>query len=257
MPGRVPHQAGGMKILLALTGVALATLALFPGVAAAADDIPAFTFDDCPAIPAGADPAAWRCEEMHATGTVKLGKVELPVTLKTTHAEGRPPGAPATEFIFGTLRSDPVALAGRPRADFTLQYAGFIDFAAGPPMAEILHLKYHVDSPLTRAGCSIGTDDDPLVVVGEIVGDRVPVQQDPPVLKFAVRDDGFAVPAAHGCGPAGRLIDRRLGLPSTGSLQLTVYFSVRTYDEVQPSNDARPDEARPGDEARPSDDARA
>ena len=232
VPGRARHQADGMKIWLTLTGVVLATVALLPGVAAAADDIPPFTFDDCPAIPAGADPAAWRCEEMHATGTVRLGRVELPVTLKTTHAEGRPPGATATEFIFGSLRSDPVRLPGRPGTELTLQYAGHIDFLAGPPMAEILHLKYHVDSPLARAGCSIGTDDDPLVVVGEIVGDRVPVQQDPPVLKFPVKDDGFAVPASHGCGAGHRFVDRRFGLPSTGSLELTVYFSVRTYDQV-------------------------
>ena len=221
-----------MKIFLALTGVVLATVGLLPGVAAAAETIPAFTFDDCPAIPAGADPAAWRCEEMHATGTVRLGRVELPVTLETTHAEGRPPGATATGFIFGTLRSDPVTLPGRPRTELTLQYAGHIDFVAGPPMAEILHLKYHVDSPLTRAGCSIGTEEDPLVVVGAIVGDRVPVQEDPQVLKFTVRDDSFAVPATHGCGPARRLVDRHFGLPSTGTLELTVYFSIRTYDKV-------------------------
>ena len=225
-----------MKIWLAVTAAALA---LSPTPAAAAKpaaptDIPAFTFDDCPELPAGVDPAAWRCEEMHAAGTVRLGSVELPVTLKTTHAEGRPPGATATEFIFGALRSDPVPVGGRPRssAELTLQYAGHIDFVAGPPMAEILHLKYHVDSRLTGTHCSIGTDGDPLVVVGEIVGDRVPVQDDPQVLKFAVEDDGFAVPAARGCGAGTRLVDRRFGLPSTGALQLTVYFSVRTYDEL-------------------------
>ena len=268
--GHARHQADAMKtwLTLTLTSALLATAVVLPTSPALArpspahpsavrrspaapssanpsstssspaDDIPAFTFDDCPAIPAGADPTAWRCEEMHATGTVRLGAVELPVTLKTTHAEGRPAGATTTEFIFGDLRSEPVpvpgGLRGTPRssAELTLQYAGHIDFVAGPPMAEILHLKYHVTARSAGRHCSIGTDADPLIVVGEIVGERVPVQQNPQVLKFAVEDNDFAVPSAHGCGPAGRLVDRRFDLPSTGSLQLTVYFSIRTYDTL-------------------------
>jgi hypothetical protein len=233
------------KIALALTGAALSTVALLPTAASAA--APAFAFDDCPAIPAGADPAKWRCEEMHATGSVRLGGVTLPVTLKTTHAEGRLAGDTRTTFIFGTLRSGPVpvpgGLLGRTDrrhplvpARAAVEYAGHIDFLAGPPMAEILHLKYRVDSPLTGTGCTIGTDEDPLVIVGTIVGDRVPLPDDPRVLTFRVEDDEFAVPAAHGCGRLGGLVDHRFGLPATGTLGLDVYFSVRTYDQVTPKS---------------------
>jgi hypothetical protein len=233
------------KIALALTGAVLSTVALLPSAASAA--VPAFTFDDCPAIPDGADPTKWRCEEMHATGSVRLGDVTLPVTLKTTHAEGRLPGDTQTRFVFGALRSDPVpvpgGLLGRTDRRHPLvpakaapEYAGHIDFLAGPPMAEILHLKYRVDSPLTGSGCTIGTDEDPLVIVGTIVGDRVPLPDDPQVLTFRVEDDDFAVPAAHGCGPLGGLVDHRFGLPATGTLGLDVYFSVRTYDQVTPAS---------------------
>jgi hypothetical protein len=234
------------KVLLVFTGaVAAAVVALVPGGAAvAAGQIPAFAFDDCPAIPAGVDKAQWRCEEMHASGSIQLGAVKLPVTLKTTHAEGRRPGASTTEFIFGALRADPVPVPGgllnsrldrkHPvlPANLNLEYAGHIDFVAGPPMAEILHLKYRVGNRLVGDNCYIGTDNQPLVIVGAIVGDRVPVQDDPQVLKFAVEDDGFAVPAAQGCGPLNRLVDHRFGLPSTGTLNLAVYFSIKTYDKL-------------------------
>jgi hypothetical protein len=233
---------------LALTGAVLSTLALVPAArAAAATDIPAFTFDDCPTIPSDVDPTRWRCEEMHASGKVRLGSIELPVTLKTTHAEGRRPGESSTEFIFGTLRSEPVAVPGglwntrwRPLApvnatNLTLEYAGHIDFVAGPPMAEILDLKYKVDNRLLGANCHIGTDAAPMRIVGAIIGDRVPVQDDPLVLRFDVADEAFAVPAASGCGPFDRLVDRRFDIPSTGTLHLTVYFSIRTYDQVQPA----------------------
>jgi hypothetical protein len=231
------------KTLLTFAAAVLATTAIIPGgAAAAATPIPAFTFDDCPAIPADVDPAKWRCEEMHASGVIQVGAVQLPVTLKTTHAEGRRPGDPATRFIFGTLRADPVPvpgglLGGRLRhpssaTRLALQYAGHIDFLPGPPMAEILHLKYRVSNRLVGRNCYIGTDDEPMVIVGTIVGDRVPVQDDPQVLKFTVADNSFAVPAASGCGPLKRLVDRRFGLPATGMLNLTVYFSIRTYDQL-------------------------
>jgi hypothetical protein len=234
------------RISLGFTAAAMCAATVVPGTAArAATDIPAFAFDDCPAIPADVDPAAWRCEEMHASGSIRLGAVEVPMVLRTTHAEGRRPGEQKTEFIFGALRANPVpvpgGLLGTParhrRSPVTAvtvapEYAGHIDFVAGPPMAEILHLRYRVSNRLLGDDCSIGTEDEPLVVAGEIVGDRVPVQDDPQVLRFTVVDDDFAVPGSHGCGPSGRLVDRRFGLPSNGALTLTVYFSIRTYDRL-------------------------
>jgi hypothetical protein len=230
------------KIAVALTAAVIAAATMLPAAAAAATGVPAFAFDECPAIPVDVDRSTWRCEEMHATGSVRLGNVDLPVALKTTHAEGRRPGATKTEFIFGALRSDPVRVPGGllgvrtgsplTAANLQLQYAGHIDFVAGPPMAEILHLKFRVGSRLVGDNCYVGTDNDPLVIVGAIVGERVPVQDDPQVLKFTVEDNAFAVPTAHGCGPFGVLVDRRFGLPSTGTLRLTVYFSIKTYDKI-------------------------
>ena len=226
------------KIGLALSGAVAAVLALTPvSGAAAASDVPAFVFDDCPAIPDGVDRAKWRCEEMHASGTIRIGSVELPVTMKTTHAEGRRPGETKTEFIFGTLRADPVPLPGGGRPPFpasslNLEYAGHIDFLAGPPMAEILHLKYRLANRLVGGACYLGTDEDPIKVVGAIVGDRVPLPEDPRILTFVVEDNAFAVPASRGCGRLGHLVDRRFGLPATGSLSLTVYFSIKTYDNI-------------------------
>jgi len=221
------------KMALALSGAVAATVALTPTPSvAAAPAVPAFVFADCPAIPDGVDRAKWRCEEMHASGSIRIGTVELPVTLKTTHAEGRRPGETKTEFIFGALRSDPVPLPGVLPSSLTLEYAGHIDFLAGPPLAEVLHLKYRLTNRLVGDACYLGTDEDPIKVVGAIVGDRVPLPEDPSILTFAVEDNAFAVPASRGCGRLGHLVDRRFGLPSTGSLRLTVYFSIKTYDNI-------------------------
>ena len=78
--------------------------------------------------------------------------------------------------------------------------------------------------------CTIGSDGAPSVVAGEIVGDRVPVRENPRALRFTVVDEAFDVPGTHGCGPAGRLVEHRFGLTFTGRLTFTVNFAVRTYD---------------------------
>jgi hypothetical protein len=232
-----------IRLALATAVAAVIALTATPSVAAATD-VPAFAFDDCPAIPTDVDRARWRCEEMHASGSVRVGDMDLPVTMKTTHAEGRRSGDTKTQFIFGALRADPVSLPGgllglpggerSPvlASSLTLEYAGHIDFVAGPPMAEILHLKYRLTNPLLAETCYLGTDQEPIKVVGTIVSERVPVPENPRVLTFTVEDEAFAVPASRGCGPFGPLVDRRFDLPSMGSLRLTVYFSIKTYDKI-------------------------
>ncbi|GIJ51709.1 hypothetical protein Val02_85950 [Virgisporangium aliadipatigenens] len=229
------------KISLVVACAVMGAAAVVPTSAVAASpEVPIFAFDDCPAIPAGADPTRWRCEEMHASGTIRLGTVTVPIALKTTHAEGRLPDDPQTRFIFGALRADPVRIPGRSAITVAPEYAGHIDFVAGPPMAEILHLRYRVRGRHVAGNCAIGTTTDPIVVVGEIVGERVPVQEEPLVLRFAVVDDDLAVPVSYGCGAFGGLVDRRFGLPSDGELALTVYFSVRTYDRTGAKRHERP-----------------
>ncbi len=199
---------------------------------------PEFTFADCPAkLPDGVDPSRWKCEEMHATGHLRIGGQTLPVRIVTTHAEGPSAGGGPSQFVFGALRSDPVPIPLVPEvptlgATGKLRYAGFIDFPDGPTMVEVLHLSMDVSHPLLGRRCAIGNATDPIRVVGEVVGDREVISTTPLVLKFRVEDKALAVPRTYGCGPLGRVLDQRLGLPQpagANELALTVYFSARSW----------------------------
>lgn len=197
--------------------------------AAAADEVPAFDFSDCPAIPAGADPAQWRCEVLVAHGTVRIGRlpeVTLP-RIVTTFAEGRLNGQFAQ--VFGAMRADPVRVRGNL---VRLEYAGFADFlSVGDRMGE-QHLKLAVRSPWLPRGCAIGDDHDPIVLKPVRTAGPEVISREPLVLKFSMRDNEFAVPGAHGCGPLTRVLERRFGVPAaagSNSLELTTYVSIRGY----------------------------
>src|SRR5262245_13625862 len=98
-----------MTRLLRAMGVALVAVTVLAGTAHAT---PTFDFSDCPAIPAGADPAQWRCEVLESTGTVRIGKLgELPGgAMRLTFAEGQLDGKYAQ--VFGALRSEPIRVPG-------------------------------------------------------------------------------------------------------------------------------------------------
>lgn len=62
------------------------------------------------------------------------------------------------------------------------------------------------------------------------------ISKNPPVIKFAAADDSFAVPAAEGCGPLGKVLNDKLGLPAgTGnSITLSALYTYKTYDQLPP-----------------------
>jgi hypothetical protein len=107
--------------IFALAFAALAALALtaIPGTATA-EPIPTFDFSDCPALPAGAGPARWRCEAFVSQGALSFGKVRgLPLyEMRMTFAEAGLNG----EFtqVFGTLRSVPTRIPGTPHSTIEL-----------------------------------------------------------------------------------------------------------------------------------------
>ncbi len=209
-----------------LAGVALAGAVAVP---AAAEPVPAFSFEDCPAIPAGADPGQWRCEVLVSHGTVtigRLGTVEI-TSMRMTFAEGRLNGEFAQ--VFGALRAEPVWVRG---SWVRLEYAGFADFlSVGDRLGE-QHLKLGVRAPWVPRGCAIGSEADPIVLKPVRTAPTEVVSQDPLVLRFSMRDNEFAVPGADGCGPLNRAVERRFGVPaSTGvnDLELTTYVRLRSY----------------------------
>lgn len=224
--------------------VATTLLGLTAYTASAQPAVPTFDFSDCPALPAGADPTQWRCENLVSTGTIRFGALaEQPVgTMRVTFAEGKLDGKYAQ--VFGSLKAEPVdvpgGLLGVPgternpllRMRIQVQYAGFSDFlSVGDHMGSI-HLKLAVISPLVPRTCTIGSDTDPIVSKPLRTAGPDVISTNPPVVRFGMADNAFAVPGLHGCGPFDRLLGRRLGVPAaadTNTMTLVTYTGLRGY----------------------------
>ncbi len=226
--------------------VACAALTVGSAPALADDAVPSYDFSDCPPIPPGADPAQWRCEVLTAGGSLTFGKVSLPelAPMTITHAEGpMPDGTPGQ--VWGALRSRPTTVpGGLPRAPggdraralgLALQpeYGGSSDFYSDADNMGMFTMRFGVQSPLLPAGCTIGADS-PVVFHLKRSGSSQWLSSNPPLIKFAAYDDAFAVPAATGCGPLGRVLNDRLGLPSSSGNLVTysAYYTFKTYDQL-------------------------
>ncbi|WP_367128819.1 hypothetical protein [Saccharothrix sp. HUAS TT1] len=202
---------------------------------------PAFDFADRPALPAGADPAQWRCEVLLSRGSIGFGRLgESDLALRLVFAEGRLAGEFAQ--VFGSLAAEPIRVRGglpgpdgrELPLDLRVEHAGFADFlSVGDRMGE-QHLKIRVGSPLLPDTCTIGDDADPIRLRPVRVGAHEVVSQDPAVLRFTAADTGFAVPAARGGGRLDRVVNDVLGLPSpagANSVRLTTLVGLRKYSD--------------------------
>ncbi|EOD69776.1 hypothetical protein [Amycolatopsis vancoresmycina] len=200
-----------MKLLaLGAAAVAVAALAVTSGTASA-DEVPAFDFTDCPAPPPAADPGTWRCEAFVSQGKLTIDGREIPLgEIRLTFSEGRVNGAYAQEF--GTLRHAPVTVPGLAGTTLQLHYGGHSDFQSNAERRGELDVTATLRHPLLRKGCTLGVlhtvvHDDPAVP-------PTVISKNPPTMHFGVVDPDLALPATHGCGVLGPLVDRRLGLPS-------------------------------------------
>jgi hypothetical protein len=228
--------------VLALASTAMIGLAS----AAHADPVPTFDFADCPQIPAGADPAQWRCEVLMSTGTIKIGSLaEQPAgTMRMTFAEGQLDGKFAQAF--GALRAEPVqvpgGLLGLPgpgnpllRLDIRIEYAGFADFlSVGDNMGE-QHLKLRVISPLLPSTCTIGSNQDPIKFKPIRTSGPDVISPNPTVLRFTIEDKQFRVPKARGCGGLEPLVNHRFDLPAasgTNKMTLTTLVGLKSYTQI-------------------------
>ena len=201
--------------LLALGAAAVAVaLASAPGTASA-DELPTFDFTDCPAPPANADPGTWRCEAFVSQGKLTIGTQEIPLgEMRLTFSEGRVNGQYAQAF--GALRHEPVRVPGLAGTTLQLRYGGYSDFQGNDTRRGELDVYAVLRHPLLRRECSIGTAAAPMhtVVHDDPALPPTVLSKNPPTFHFGVVDPDLALPAAHGCGPLGKLVDRRLGLPS-------------------------------------------
>ncbi|SEF26873.1 hypothetical protein SAMN05421837_103528 [Amycolatopsis pretoriensis] len=222
----------GMKLLaLGVAAVAVAALGVAPGTASA-DELPAFDFTDCPAPPANADPGTWRCEAFISQGKLTIHDREVPLgEMRLTFSEGKVNGQYAQ--VFGTLRHEPVRLPGVPGATIQLRYGGYSDFLSTAERRGALDVYAVVQHPLLRKNCRIGTPAEPLHTIvhdDPAVPPRV-ISDNPRTAYFGVVDPDVALPATTGCGPLGKLVDHRLGLPSPAGENT---FHQTTYVQYKP-----------------------
>jgi hypothetical protein len=173
-----------------------------------------------------------------SSGTATIGSVADQPTgaLRMTFAEGRLNGEYAQTF--GALRAEPTRVPGgllgtgdrNPllRMDIRLEYAGYADFlSVGDQMGE-QHLKVRVISPLLPPTCTVGSDQDPIVLKPVRTSGPDVISTDPPVLRFTIEDKAFAVPKAHGCGPLDRVVNKRFHA-SSGTMALTTMVGLKNY----------------------------
>lgn len=197
-------------------------------------------FRDCPALPAGVDPAAWRCEVHAAAPRLSMGGLAVtlaPITM--THAEGPlPDGTPGQVWgamhsaatpvpggLTGTAQAGPAPLTG---LSLQPEYGGRSDFYTGR-----FSLRFRLVSPLLPRSCVIGADA-PVDFALKRPSPSEWLSTDPPVIRFSAYDDTFAAPAPGHCGPLTRILGRRLGLPApTGNLMsYDAIYTFRTYDTL-------------------------
>jgi len=219
------------KTVLA-AGAVFAVAALAP-TAAHADTatLPTFDYSDCPALPAGLDPAAWRCEVHLASGQATFGDVTTAIpALRLTHAEGKLPDG-TTGQIWGGLRSGSTVIPGT-AVRLRVRYGGYADLVGNGPDPGGVYMEFALSGPLLAPGCTIGTDAAPVKTHMSRVGPTNILSTDPPVIAFTLQDSNVAMPAAQRCGPFGGLLNRRFGLPSTATVTLDAMYSYKYYDQI-------------------------
>ncbi|MFF3559435.1 hypothetical protein ACFYXS_05265 [Streptomyces sp. NPDC002574] len=203
---------------------------------------PEFDFSACPTVdelPAGADPGTWRCEAMHATGHLRMGAVDEPLTepMRITFAEGRVDGE--YRQIFGGMTAAPVQVGGTPLT-LTPQYGGYSDFLSDDTRRGEFDIKFaigwaHGLPGMPSSGCSVGNDRDAVHLVLKDTDPTRVISQDPLVAAFGAQDAEFAAPGTTGCGPLRRVLDRVLGLPSaagTNAFDMDVTVAIRPYAQT-------------------------
>ncbi|MFF8973602.1 hypothetical protein [Streptomyces sp. NPDC014995] len=244
-PNRVTLNRTVRRFTSAAAGALLAGLALGAAPAHGAEraaDLPEFDFSACPAVdelPAGADPGTWRCEVMHATGHLRMGAIDEPLTepMKITFAEGRVDG----EFrqVFGEMTAAPIRAGGTPLT-LTPQYGGYSDFLSDDTRRGEFDIKFAIGSAhglpaLPWSGCSVGSDEDAVHLVLKDTDPTRVISRDPLVVAFGAKDAEFAAPDTSGCGPLSRALDRALGLPSAAganAFDMDVTVAIRPYMET-------------------------
>jgi hypothetical protein len=202
--------------------------------------LPTFDYGDCPQLPAGVDPATWRCEVLVAEGTATIGGSTAPFQFtRVTHAEGpMPDGTPGQ--VFGGFRAARLPVPGRQSGDghgpklwMQPRLTAAPDFYS---KTGAMSLTFQLTGPRLGDDCTIGTTAAPVqVAAARVPGTTRWVSQNPPIITFQVLDQTLAVPEVSGCSSLAEELDRRFGLPSpSGANRLsgTVFYSFKSYNQL-------------------------
>ena len=256
----------------AALGAALVAAALaVPAAPAAAEEPavpPGLDFEDCPALPEGADPELWFCNTaVVGGGRLKLGRIdqEINAPLKITYATGYD-AETGEELPFlmapmrGQVRIDG-GLAGIPGTDRLklLQVHAQPELTeplkVTPPVASrtwfLIKMRIKLVNPILGKECHIGSAADPITLEmgiaptsppapNEPISGSAPVTLpgDPPVWKIGLVDNAFAVPGAVDCGYKGFLdkgVNWRAGIPAAAGKNTAVfdlYLVSKPYSEL-------------------------
>ncbi|MFC9969626.1 hypothetical protein ACFVH6_01845 [Spirillospora sp. NPDC127200] len=249
---RALGAAGGLAL-----GAGLLTAVAAPP--AAAQDLPTFSFADCPKLPEGAVPEFWLCSvAITYGGTFQLGSINQTITspITITYANGFDPVTGESQVLFGGLKANRFlvqpGLFGDPFVSAVYaqpKYAGSFNLDGGKIQ---LSLKVNVQNPLLGSNCHIGTNSNAIKLNLGVTATNPPppntpiqgeppvlVSEDPPVIKTTVVDNAFAVPRSSGCGfglgPLNWAVDKYAGLPSAAGRNTAIfkqYVSNRTYTDI-------------------------
>ncbi|MBE1534021.1 hypothetical protein [Actinomadura algeriensis] len=256
-PFRLRRVAAAAAVALGtvLTGTLLTGPAL--AAPAAAEEIPEFSHEDCPALPDGAVPGYWLCNAVVVSGgEFSFGSFEqqIETPMRLVYANGFDAETFEETAILASFESEWMTVQegifGDPfvTAVYAKPEAVDLDLVNGNVQ---LDLKVRLKNPLLGRHCTIGTDDDPIeldLTIGttnppppnEPISGSPPVDvsTDPWVVKTTLVDNAFAVPGADDCGiadSANWLVDLIAGLPSAAGGNTAIfeqYVAAKSYTDL-------------------------
>ncbi|WP_125614235.1 MULTISPECIES: hypothetical protein [Actinomadura] len=251
-PFRLRRVAAAAAVALGavLTGTALAA-------PAAAEEIPEFSHEDCPELPAGAEPGFWLCNSVVVSGgEFSFGSFEqnIETPMRLVYANGFDANTFEETAVLASFESEWMQVQEGIFGDrflsavYAKPEAVDLDLVNGNVQ---LDLKVKLGNPFLGWNCTIGTNSNPIqlnLTVGTtnppppnqpISGSPpVDVSTDPWVVKTTLVDNAFSVPGADNCGisdSANWLVNLIAGLPSDAGNNTAIfeqYVAAKSYTEL-------------------------
>jgi len=215
-------------------------------------DTPAFSFSDCPTLPANYDPNQSQCFNVVVVGgKFQLGKVDKPIEkpIKITYASLWNNTTQRPETVFGKLRAEPMLIEGvfgdplLTAVYATPEYAGKWETPPGTNFSINTALKVRLQGRVLPVDCHIGSNSD-AINLNLITGTTAPPAPNTPITGEKVRvvgtegpvtvrqgthvENSFRAPGANGCGLINgglldTIINSQAGTPSAAGKNTMIF----------------------------------